>query len=166
MWFNNIKIKSVIYSSVLSLLLHLFIYLSFFYFCWINSDFHLSGFEFQELFFRYFVNILMAPVITGNITHFTFHTTCVSLLKLMHLFSFLLPFVWYSNPLLLPHLSVRVVSLLVFNYYIRPIWRNFFFCVYPCFHKAVTSLYSHTGCSVLIYHFFLLSLSNFAFLLI
>ena len=71
----------------------------------------------SKFFFKSFVTIPVAPVITAIIIHFMFHVSCVSVYKLLY-YTFYSAFVWHFCPLLLPHLSVCMFSLFCFNYYI------------------------------------------------
>ena len=78
--------------------------------------------------FKLFVTIPVAPVTTGIIIHFVFHSRCISITKCLY-FNVSASFSWHFYPLVLPHLSVFTFSLICFNYYIWPICHNFSICV-------------------------------------
>jgi len=80
--------------------------------------------------FKPFVTNPVASIDTGIIIHFRFNTHCLSIRLLLYFNFFLLPFAQHFCLQALPHLSVRMFSLFVFNYYIWPICCNFSVCVY------------------------------------
>ena len=80
----------------------------------------------SECFFKPLVAISVAPVITGLITHFMFHSHCISIHILV---SILLSVAWHSCPLVRPQLSVCMFSVFFFfNYYIWPLCHNYAVC--------------------------------------
>ena len=84
----------------------------------------------SNFFLKLLVTIPVAPIIIGIIVHFRFHIRCISIYKLLYLNFFSLPFAQHFCQSVLPHLSVYMFSLFVFNYYIWPICCNFTLCVY------------------------------------
>jgi hypothetical protein len=84
----------------------------------------------SKFFFKIFVTIPVAQIITGMITHFMSHIRCI--IKLLYLIPCLLPFVWHSCPLVLPHYQYACflsLSLFVLNFY------TFFCC---CANAAIS----------------------------
>jgi len=62
-----------------------------------------------KFFFKLFVTIPVAPMITWIIIHFMFHVHCISIHKLLYFSPFLLPFVW--------HFSVLVLVRMLFSHF-------------------------------------------------
>ena len=83
-----------------------------------------------KFFRKPFVVILVDSVIAGIIIHFMFHIRCISIHKHLY-FSFCsATFARHFCPREVPHLSVCMLSLFCFNYYIWLICCNFSVCVY------------------------------------
>jgi len=84
----------------------------------------------SKFFFKTFVTILVAPIISGILLHFRFYIRCIFIHKILY-FSFV------STSFCTTFLSAGIatsismhVFLYVFNYYIWPISCNFSVCVY------------------------------------
>jgi hypothetical protein len=85
----------------------------------------------SKFFFKPFVIIPVAPIITGIIIHFVFHIRCISIRKLLYFISFVHPFASHFCPLVMPHPQYACFLIFVFNYYIWPICSKFSVCMYP-----------------------------------
>ena len=107
----------------------------------------------SRFFFKYFVTIPVAPIITRVIIHFMFHIRFISIHPLV-LFSFLLPFEWQFCLQLLPHPSVCMFSFSFFFFFFFLIVisnicavTSLSACI-PWFHYTITPSCSHTGLCV------------------
>jgi hypothetical protein len=70
----------------------------------------------SKFFFKPFVTIPVALVITSIIIHFMFYIGCISIHQLLYFscFFLMLPFAWHFYPQVLPHRSVCMFSLSCF----------------------------------------------------
>ena len=94
----------------------------------------------SKFFFKLLVTIPVAPIITGTIVHFRFHTRCISIHNFFSA-SFCTTFLSAG---IATSISVHVFSFFVFNYYIWPICCNFSVCMYCLIpqHRDI-SLFTH-----------------------
>ena len=90
----------------------------------------------SRFFFKPFVTVPVAPIITGMIIRFMYHIRFISVHKLLY-FSFSSAFfcVTFPSAGIATSLKYACSLFLVFNYYICPICHNFSICVYPLILK-------------------------------
>jgi hypothetical protein len=102
----------------------------------------------SNFFFKAYVTIPVTPTVTRVIIHFMFHIHCITIHELLHLLCFLLPFVWHSCPLVLPHLLVCTVSFFLLLIIICGLFAatSLSVCT-PWFRNTVTSC-SHSSLGV------------------
>jgi hypothetical protein len=100
----------------------------------------------SKFYFKPFVTVLVAPIITSIFIHFMFHIHCIAIYKLLYFSffsaSFCISVHWYQHI----HHCACFLSY-VFKYYILPICCNVSVCT-PRFYRTVTFSCSHTGLCV------------------
>jgi hypothetical protein len=101
----------------------------------------------SKFFFKPFVTILVAPVITGIMIHFMFHIRCISIPKLLY---FIL-FPAYFCVIFLSAGIATSISMHIFSFLFLVIISGRFAVTSlsvrtPWFRNSVTSSCSHTGC--------------------
>jgi len=100
----------------------------------------------SKFFLKLLVTIPVAPVITGIIVHFRFHTPCISIHNSCILTSFRLHFARHFCPRVLPHLSVCMFSFFFILIIISGLFAVTSLSVCTAwFHNTVTSPSSYTG---------------------